>query len=153
MADRKAVLCIVAALTELVDRFSSGIRQSQNARCFVKALPRRIIARRAENVHIRIIAHIDKQRVAARNSQAQERWFQFRVSQIICRDMPADMVYGYQRYAQCQCAGFGKIDADQYRPDQTGRIADGDRVNIIALKPRSFERTPRKLRDCFHMAA
>ena len=58
---------------ELVHRRATGVGKAEHARGLVKALSRRVVTRRAEKGKVRIIAHVDDERVAAGHAQRQKR--------------------------------------------------------------------------------
>ena len=118
-------------LRQLVHRAAAGIGQSQHAGRLVKALPCRIVPCSAQNLQIRIVPDIHDQSVAAGDGQRQKGRFQLRESQIVCSNMPPDMVNRDQRDAQTIGHGLGKAQPHQHRTDQSRRIGDSHGVDIL----------------------
>lgn len=133
--------------------FPAGVRQSQHTRGLIEALPRRVIARRAKNVHIGVAADIDKDSVAAGYGKAQERRLQLRIRKVVCRDMAADMVHRYERHIQREGAGFCKVHTDKDGADKPRRIRHGDRVDVLTGYTGRLYRLLRKYGYRLHMAA
>ena len=153
MGDRESVLCVVSAPGEVVDGFASGIGQAEDARGLVKALPCRVVPGCAEDMHVRIVPHVDDQGVSARDREADKGRFQFREGQIVCRDMPADVVHRNQGYLQYGGDRLGKVHPHQHRADKPRRIGDGNRVDVRAGQARCLQRPLGQERNRFHMAA
>ena len=63
----------LALVGELVHRRAAGVGKAEHARGLVKALARRIVTRRAEERKVRVVAHVDDERVAAGHAQRQKR--------------------------------------------------------------------------------
>ena len=96
----------VAAARRAVERRSAGIGHPEQPRDLVKALARRVVARRAENVQIGIIADVDDHRVPAGDDEAEKRRLQIGIGNVIGGDMAADMMHGDQRHVQRQRCGL-----------------------------------------------
>ena len=129
---RQRVFFFVACLCAPVQCSAARIRHAEHARHLVEALARRVVARGAENSEVRVATHIDNQRMPARNDQTDEWRLQLRIRQIVCRDMPADMVNRHQRQIQRIGRSLRKIHADQHRADEPRRIGDCDGVQVPA---------------------
>ena len=70
---RQHVDAALALVGELVHRRAAGVGKAEHARGLVEALARRIVARRAEERKVRVVAHVDDERVAAGHAQRQKR--------------------------------------------------------------------------------
>ena len=150
---RQVIYAALALLCQIVHRLSAGIRQSQNARSFVEALPRGIVARCAEKRKIGIGFYIDQQRVAARHAQRQKRRLQLRKRQIVRRNVTADMVDRDQGHTQRVGDGLGEIKPHQHRADQSRRVSRRDGADLLSGDARVPERLLRQRGDRLHMPA
>ena len=127
---RQFVSVRVAQLRRRVDEFSAGILVTQRARRFVKTLARRVVARSADNVVLRVVAHFDDVAVPARDDQAEVGRLKVGVGDVIRRDVPRDVVHGYQRYAARHRQPFRETYADQQRADKPRRVCHGYTVDV-----------------------
>ena len=60
-------------LGKLIHGLAAGIGEAQHAGGLVEALARRVVARRAEERKVRVVAHVDDERVPAGHAQRQKR--------------------------------------------------------------------------------
>ena len=150
---RQRIFFLVSRLRAPVQRRAAGVRHAEHARNLVKALPRRVVPRGAEDSKIRVATHVDDQRVSARDDEADKGRLQLRVREVICRDVAPDMVHGYQRKPHGVCRSFREIHADQNRADQPRRIRHGNRIQVPARKPACHERLIRQTVNCLNMLA
>ena len=118
-------------LGQLVHGRAAGVGKSQHSGRLVKAFPRRIVPGRTQNFQIRIIPDVHDHGVAPGDGQCQEGWLQLREGQIVGGDMAPDMVHRDQRHPKAVGHGFGKAQAHQYSPDETGGVGDGHGVNVL----------------------
>ena len=153
VADRQLVLAVVAGPGQIVDGLAAGVRQAEHTRGLVKALAGRVVARRAEDAQVRIVAHVADERVAARDGQAHKRRLQLRVGDVVCRDVAADMVHRNERHAERERGGLGKVHADKQRADEPRRARDGHGVDVAAAQAGHLQRTVGKLGDDLHVRA
>ena len=107
----------------------AGIRQTHGPRGFVQRFAGGVVARLAENFKVAIILYQRQMRVAAADNQTQKRRLQIRVTQIVRRDMAAQMMHGHKRQICRIGEAFGVVDADEQRADQPGRIGHGNGVD------------------------
>ena len=89
----------------------------------------------------------------ARNDQTDEWRLQLRIRQIVCRDMPADMVNRHKRQIQRIGGSLRKIHADQHRADEPRRIGDCDGVQIPARQAALHKRLICQTINCFNVLA
>ena len=143
----------IAALGRFIQMYAARIRQAHGARRLVERLARRVVARSAEHLKFRIIFHLHKHRVPARDDQTQKRWFKIPVRDIICGDVRAQMVHGHQRLATAQCEPFRIIHAHKQCADEPRRISHGDRIHHSKRHARLLERFCRHRADRFRMQA
>ncbi len=153
MADGELIFRVVPALGEGIHRLAAGIAQTQHPGGFVKAFAGSIVPGRAENVHIRVIAHIHQQCVAAGDGQTHKGRLQLRKGDVVGGDVAADVVYRDQGNAKAKNCGLGKINAHQHSANQAGGIADGNSVQLPAGDAGLRQRPVGKLADDLHMAA
>ena len=151
MADRELVFPVVAGLGQVIDGLAAGVRQAEHARCLVKALAGRIVARGAEDAQVGIVAHVADERVAARDGQAHKRRFQLRVGNVVGRDVTADVMHRDERNPECERGGLGKVHADEQRADEPRRARDGYSVNIAAGQAGHLQRAVGQLGDDLHV--
>ena len=135
MRDGENIFAVVSALRKYVNGLSSGIGQTEDSSCFVKALPCRIVARLAEDLHVRIVLHINKERVSARNGKAEKRRLKLRVGKIVGCNMPSNMMDRNQRNPKRHGGRLGKVDAHQNGADQPRCIGNRDSVDISPRDP------------------
>ena len=136
---RKLIALRIAVFRHPVEVHAAGIIESHGARSLVHGLARRIVARSAYDVKIRIVAHLDYMAVTARNDERQKRRLKVGVSYIVRRDMRAQMVHGHERLVRGERESLCKIHADEQRTYQPGSIGHGYCVNVADLHFRSVE--------------
>ena len=151
VAVRHGVFFVVAKLCLTVESSAAGIRHSKHARDLIEAFPRRVVARRAEDAHFRVILHVHDQTVSAGNDKADERRLQLRIRQIICRNMSADVMHRHQRHIQRKGRRLRKVHANQNCADQPRRIGHGDRINVLPRQLRSLEGLICQRVDCLNV--
>ena len=151
MADGELVLPVVSGLGQIVDGLAARVWQAEHARCLVKALASRIVARGAEDAQVGIVAHVADERVAARDGQAHERRLQLRVGNVVSRDVTADVMHRDKRHTERERGGLGKVHADEQRADEPRRARDGYSVNIAAGQAGHLQRAVGQLGDDLHV--
>ena len=147
VAHGQMVFFVVARLRGLIQRRAAGIRHPEHARDLVKALPRRVVARGAENFELCVVLHVHDQAVPAGHDQTHKRRLQLGIGQIIGRDMPADMVHRHERQTQGQRRRLGKIHAHEHRADEPRRIRDRHSVQLGTRELRRFKRVVSQCAD------
>ena len=73
MRSGQVIFFIVAALGQKVNGLAAWVRQAENARSLVKALPCRIVTGRAYDLEVGVAANIDYERIAAGDRKAEKR--------------------------------------------------------------------------------
>ena len=149
----QAVFAVVPALREVVQRLAAGIGQAQHARRLVEALAGGVVARGAEDAHVRVPAHVHQHRVAAGDGQAEEGRLQLGEGEVVGGDVPADVVHGHQRHVHRQGGGLGEVHAHQQRADQPRRIGHGHGADVPARDAGGGERPLRQVADDLRVAA
>ena len=150
---RQRIFFLVSRLRAPIQRRAAGIRHAKHACNLVKALPRRVVPRGAEDSKVRVAPHVDDQRVPARDDEADKGRLQIRVREVICRDVAPDVVHRHQRKAHGVSRRFREIHADQNRTDQPRRIRHSNRIQLPARKPACHERLIRQTVNCLNMLA
>ena len=89
--------------------------------------------------------------MSAGNHNTQERRFQFRIGQIIRRNMTPDMMYGDQGFSQRKRCRLGKIYAHQNGADQAGSISHRYSIDLISGDICFPQRLLRKTVNRFNM--
>ena len=132
LAPGKDVFRLVPLPCGPVQRRAAGIGHPQHPRDLVEGFPRRVIQRRAEYVHVRVVFDLHDHRVAAGHHQTQKRRLQLRIGDVIGGDMSPDVVNRDQGFPQCQRRRLGEVHAHQHRADQTGGIGHGHGIDVAS---------------------
>ena len=112
MRARKLVALRVAVLGHPVEVNAAGIIEPHGARRLVHRLACRVVARSADNMEIRVVAHLDYVAVTAGHDEREKRRFKVGVGYIVRRDMRAQMMHGHERFVRRKCESLCKIHAD-----------------------------------------
>ena len=83
-------------------------------------IPRRVIQRRAEYVHVRVVFDLHDHRVAAGHHQTQKRRLQLRIGDVIGGDMSPDVVNRDQGFPQRQRRRLAKFTPTNTAPIRPG---------------------------------
>ena len=128
----------IPAFCKLLYLRTAGVRQVERTRRLVKSLTRRIIARSADKLKAIVIDHANDMAVPAGSHNADKRRFKIRISEIVCGDMPRNMVHADQRNVCGVCEAFCIADAHKQRADQPGRAGYGNCTDVIQTDTGSF---------------
>src|SRR5690606_12783760 len=110
---------------------SGGVTQAQDFPAFVESLAGGIVPGLAYQGEAQARFHLDEFRMASRNHQAQEGWFQFRIFQEGRGQMPFQMVDAHDGLAQGAAQGAGEGSSHQERTQQSGPPGEGDLIDGI----------------------
>ena len=144
---RQRIFLRVAGLRHAVERRAARVGHAEHARHLVKALARRVIARRAEDAELRIVLHVDDHAVPAGHDETEKRRLQLRIGQIVCRNVSPDVMHRHERHAEPQRREFREVHPDKHRADQPRRIRHGHGVDVAARKLCLLQRLIREAVD------
>ena len=100
---------------QLIQQRTAGIGDRQHARRLIKRFARSVVQRVSQQAVLAVIRHFHHVRMSAACNQADKRRFQLLMRNIVCTDMPFDMVDGNQRQVCPVCQRLGAADANQQR--------------------------------------
>ena len=150
---RQRIFLRVDGLCHAVERRAARVGHAEHARHLVKALARRVIARRAEDAELRIVLHVDDHAVPAGHDETEKRRLQLRIGQIVCRNVSPDVMHRHERHAEPQRREFREVHPDKHRADQPRRIRHGNRVDLLPRHGRAGKRLVCQRVNCFNMLA
>ena len=101
---------------------ASGIRQPQNARDFVECFADGVVLRRANDFYVVVPDNFHDCGVSARRKQAKIRRFQRFVRDIVCRNVPPDVIDLNQRHVHCVRKRFRIRYADKQRAQKSRSV-------------------------------
>ena len=137
----------VPQLGRLINRRAAGIGVAHRAGSLVERLPCRVVPGAADHPETGVVEHLDDVAVPAGRHHAEEGRSEFRVGDVVCRDMPPDMVDGDKGLSGGQGEALCVVDPHEQRPDQAGRVGDGDGVQAAKGQLRFAHRFLHDLAD------
>ena len=129
--DRKRERLGVALAREAVDRRAAGIAEPEQSRALVERLAGRVVERRAEDVPLRMVVHVQQQRVPAAREQAEERRLERLGLEEERRDVAVQVVDRDERQPARPGERLRGLHADEQRADQAGPARDRDGVDVV----------------------
>ncbi len=129
---------IISFFSQSVDNRSPGITETQHFSDLVKRLSGGVVHGTTKQSIPTDSINAIKMRMAAGDSGGQKRKVDL-VLQLGSQDMTFNMVNSDQRQPQSVSKGFGKGDADQQCPYQTGTTGDRDPFQIVESDTRLLQ--------------
>jgi hypothetical protein len=128
-----------------LDRRSARVRQTEQAAHLVERLAGRVVHRLAEQPVRQVVAHLDKERVAAAHDERDEREhrllaFLARVQEPRGVQMTLEVVHADERPLVHERERLREIDPDQQRAGQARAVGHRDRVDILDRRSGILER-------------
>ncbi len=128
----------VTFLCERVHLRSSRITKPDRPRHLVICLARSIVMRAPDHFIHPVILYQYKMGMPPRNHQAQKRWFQLRIFNIVRGHMPLNMVHTHQRLF-CRVGNCLRLrHANQERADQARSVSNADGIDPAKFHFRLF---------------
>ena len=140
MRVRKLVFLTVAGLRRLVDVDSAWVGIAHSARRLVEGFACGVVDSLTYRFELRPVVDLHNMAVRPGGHQAEVRRFKLRVSQVIRRDVPANVVHRDKRLIQRQRKPLRKVDSYKQRADKPRCVAYGYRVDILRFHARLLER-------------
>ena len=131
----------ITQLSVTVDMRAAGVREAQQTRDLVEALPRSVIQRGADHVDMpRDIAHMQQRRVSTGHDQRQRILRKRPELQLRDGDMPDDMIDAVQRLVRRPCKRFGTRNAHGETSGEAGARRHRYGIHVAESQPGVGER-------------
>ena len=130
MRSRQVVFFVVAALRQIVDGLTAGIRQAEHACGLIEALSGRIVSRCADDLELGVAAHVNYKRIAAGYCKTEKRRFKLGIGYVVCSYVTFYVVHRYKRNIEAHGRGFRKIKADKNGTDKSWSVGHSYCVDI-----------------------
>ena len=109
---------------------AAGIRIAHSTGTLVEALPCGIVPCPSQNPEFRIGQHFHQMTVPAADDQTEIGRLQFRMCNVIRRNVPCQMMRRHKGLSGGQCQSLGEVHAHQQCPDQSGVCGHGNAVQF-----------------------
>ena len=126
----------IALLGQFVDHRPARIGQPHDFGALVERFARRVVDRRADDLHVERTVHFYDLGMSSADQQAEERKVGVRklsVGQVqkVGEDVPLQMIDLHQRNVVGDRESFAERYAHQKRSQQTGAARESDRVDLV----------------------
>ena len=121
-----------------LDRRAAGIRQAEQPADLVERLARGVVDRLAEEPVREVVAHLDEERVAARDDQGDEREDRLLALRLAGIEQPGrvevalEVVDADERLVVDEGERLREVDPDEERAREARPVRDRDRVDVRA---------------------